>query len=134
MKKYNLSAIMKRAWELVKKLDTTISAGLKKAWKEAKKTLKGTEKQIKWAEDIIREARETIKNNIANIDKIDTIGIRAIERQCYVECGESLEQMLSQIDDAATIIDMRDKLSSYSINQMVSREENRRREQKIRRK
>lgn len=36
MKKYNLSKIMKRAWELVKKAGMSISAGLKKAWKEAK--------------------------------------------------------------------------------------------------
>ena len=36
MKKYNLSNIMKRAWELVKKVGMTISAGLKKAWEEAK--------------------------------------------------------------------------------------------------
>ena len=36
MKKYNLSAIMKRAWELVKKMGMTISAGLKQAWAEAK--------------------------------------------------------------------------------------------------
>lgn len=36
MKKYNLSNIMKRAWELVKKAGLTISEGLKKAWKEAK--------------------------------------------------------------------------------------------------
>lgn len=34
--KYNLSAIMKRAWELVKKMGLTISEGLKNAWKEAK--------------------------------------------------------------------------------------------------
>lgn len=37
MKKYNLSNIMKRAWELVKTAGMNISAGLKKAWKEAKK-------------------------------------------------------------------------------------------------
>lgn len=37
MKKYNLSKIMKRAWELVKKAGETISSGLKKAWQEAKK-------------------------------------------------------------------------------------------------
>ena len=37
MKKYNLSNIMKRAWELVKKVGMTISSGLKKAWEEAKK-------------------------------------------------------------------------------------------------
>lgn len=36
MKKYNLSNIMKRAWELVKKAGMTISEGLKKAWKEVK--------------------------------------------------------------------------------------------------
>ena len=36
MKKYNLSKIMKRAWELGKKAGMTISSGLKKAWKEAK--------------------------------------------------------------------------------------------------
>ena len=36
MKKYNLSKIMKRAWELVKKMGLSISEGLKKAWREAK--------------------------------------------------------------------------------------------------
>lgn len=36
MKKYNLSNIMKRAWELVKKMAITMSEALKKAWKEAK--------------------------------------------------------------------------------------------------
>lgn len=39
MKKYNLSNIMKRAWELVKKAGMTISSGLKKAWEEAKHTV-----------------------------------------------------------------------------------------------
>ena len=43
MKKYNLSNIMKRAWELVKKAGMTISAGLKKAWKEAKNMTKALE-------------------------------------------------------------------------------------------
>lgn len=31
MKKYNLSKIMRRAWELVKKIGMTISSGLKKS-------------------------------------------------------------------------------------------------------
>ena len=58
MKKYNLSNIMKRAWELVKKSALTISSGLKKAWEEAKTMeqklveLVGSPKQIAWAEDI----------------------------------------------------------------------------------
>ena len=55
MKKYNLSKIMKRAWELVKKAGMTISAGLKKSWEEAKMTIKGTEKQIAWRNDIIEK-------------------------------------------------------------------------------
>lgn len=37
MKKYNLSKIMKRAWELVKKENMDISSALKKSWREAKK-------------------------------------------------------------------------------------------------
>lgn len=36
MKKYNLSNIMKRAWELVKKIGCSISDALKKAWSEVK--------------------------------------------------------------------------------------------------
>ena len=39
MRKYNLSRIMKRAWELVRN-GMTISAGLKKAWEEAKNMVK----------------------------------------------------------------------------------------------
>lgn len=37
MKKFDLSKIMRRAWELVKKAGLTISSGLKEAWKEARK-------------------------------------------------------------------------------------------------
>ena len=36
MKKYNLSQIMKRAWELIKKAAMTRSEALRQAWKEAK--------------------------------------------------------------------------------------------------
>lgn len=36
MKKYNLSNIMKRAWEIVKQAAETMSEALKQAWKEAK--------------------------------------------------------------------------------------------------
>lgn len=40
MKKYNLSAIMKRAWEFVKKSTLTMSWALKLAWEEAKAMIK----------------------------------------------------------------------------------------------
>lgn len=35
-RKYNLSKIMKRAWELVKRFGMSLSEGLRKSWKEAK--------------------------------------------------------------------------------------------------
>ena len=47
MKKYNLSNIMKRAWELVKKAGMTISSGLKKAWKEAKEMKENLVEELK---------------------------------------------------------------------------------------
>ena len=55
VKRYNLSKIMKRAWELVKKAGLCISEGLKLAWKEARhmgEITKGSVKQIAWAQDI----------------------------------------------------------------------------------
>lgn len=64
MKKYNLAVIMKRAWELVKKMRMSISSGLKKAWREAKDMRKelpeliGSPKQIAWAEDIRKKMIE----------------------------------------------------------------------------
>ena len=39
IRKYNLSNIMKRAWELVKKVGLSLSESLKKAWKEAKSVM-----------------------------------------------------------------------------------------------
>lgn len=64
MKKYNLSAIMKKAWRLVKETGMSISSGLKKAWREAKGMCKelpelvGSAKQIAWAKDIRRKMIE----------------------------------------------------------------------------
>lgn len=56
MKKYNLSKIMKRAWELVKHFGFAISDGLRKAWKEAKSMLR------------------TVKNTCADRDKLRDAG------------------------------------------------------------
>ena len=56
MKKYNLSKIMKRAWELVKGFGFGISEALKKAWKEAKKMTKSLrDKLIETLEAIVEE-------------------------------------------------------------------------------
>lgn len=60
MKKYNLSKIMKRAWEMVKNAGFGISAALKRAWKEAKEggKMTGTEKQISFASALIEKMNE----------------------------------------------------------------------------
>lgn len=64
--KYNLSKIMKKAWEYVKKLKMTISSGLKRAWRDAKMELReltGSPKQIKWANDIRQKMLEICDKN-----------------------------------------------------------------------
>ena len=91
--------------------------------------LKGTEKQVAWAEDIIREARETISRNIENIKNLQAEytekygeefkNFRQDEVEAFEKCGESLEAMLAGIDSASKIIDMRSKLSSGNILHMV---------------
>lgn len=62
MKKYNLSAIMKRAWELVKKMGQTISEGLKTAWAEAKKIAdaKVEAKEISIKDEVMEKLQKLI--------------------------------------------------------------------------
>lgn len=65
MKKYNLSNIMKRAWELVKKAGMTISEGLKKAWKEAKEmALSLEDKVLASVQELIDEASDVYNYDI----------------------------------------------------------------------
>lgn len=84
--------------------------------------LKGTEKQVAWAEDIIGEARRTIEGNIERIKvEQEKHGIPVMQDylEAYARCGETLENMLSKIDSASKIIEMRDRISSREINRMV---------------
>lgn len=84
MKKYNLSVIMKRAWELVKKSAMTISSGLKKAWREAKDMCKelpelaGSPKQIAWAEDI-RKKMVKYGNSLVEYHRVNS-RVKRLER------------------------------------------------------
>ncbi len=81
--KYDLRNIMKRAWEIKKQDDRNVfSLCLKQAWVEAKSqkgenkvVLEGSEKQVKWAEDIkskvikcVQELEEYIK--IVDVDDL----------------------------------------------------------------
>lgn len=97
MKKYNMSKIMKRAWELVKKMGMTISDGLKKAWQEAKRTMKGSEKQIAWATDIVgtiqnifRDA-EKAQSNHPMIEKVKEMHSRIIANMMNGNASEIID-------------------------------------------
>lgn len=74
MKKYNLSKIMKRAWELVKKAALSISEALKKAWREAK--------EVK--EDIV----ETLKANLEDMLYGNTYIHAGMERKVQAKLWE----------------------------------------------
>lgn len=69
MKKYDLSKIMKRAWELVKKAGMTISSGLKKAWQEAKEVKKDKKKPTK------AEVIQMLKNSGMSMEEINEIPV-----------------------------------------------------------
>ena len=130
--RYNLSRIMKRAWEIVKKEGKTISAGLKRAWEEAKKeiktmALKGSEKQIKWAEDILATAKRTVEVRVDFYSKkLDSavegyddivgfqIGLRVSEK-----IKKQLEKAIEPFETAAQVIDRRKFLSSDYINKAI---------------
>lgn len=114
MKKYNLSKIMKRAWELVKKAGVSISGALKKAWKEAKGiTMKGTEKQVKWASDIKKEMTEALSEYIQQL--------REKGRLTRAERYESFLEKLNEVDEAKFFIDNRAALYSYDRRHFLER-------------
>lgn len=84
MKKYNLSNIMKRAWEFVKKAGLSISEGLKKAWQEAKKV----------EENII----DTLKSNLEDMlygNKYINLGIERVVSEKLWEKGSKKRTYLT---------------------------------------
>lgn len=86
--------------------------------------MKGTEKQIKWAEDIIRDARETIRRNIELIKALQEkhgYDVRQDELEAYEKCSESLEKVFASTEEAGAIIEMRNRISGRAINEMVNR-------------
>lgn len=106
MKKYNLSKIMKRAWELV-------TSGLKKAWEEAKTMeqklveLVGSPKQIAWAEDIR-------KNMISYLSAL-VRKYEAEDRPARAEKRAKDMEILSNIKEASWFIENR-SYAVYSTN------------------
>ena len=103
MKKYNLSKIMKRAWELVKKASFGISEALKKAWKEAKMggtKMTGTEKQISFANDLIKKMNEQFDALIADCKAGFPENVSMWE-----SCKDGYNRILSE-SDAGLVIDL----------------------------
>lgn len=84
MKKYNLSEIMKRAWELVKGFGLAISEGLKKAWKEAKE-MKG---------NLVEELKKNLEDMMYNDYHIN-LGIDRQVQSKKWEKGESRREYLT---------------------------------------
>ena len=99
MKKYNLSQIMRRAWVL-KRLGKTMTEALKMSWAETKKSmyekkfelkfpeLTGTERQIKYANDIMTNLA------IDNCIKIKS------EAQKWLSKGKSQKAVDKFVDNA----------------------------------
>lgn len=103
MKKYNLSNIMKRAWEMVKKLGFGISEALKKAWKEAKggeTRMTGAEKQISFASDLIKKMNTQFDALIADCKAAYPENVIMWE-----SCKEGYNKIISE-SDAALVIEL----------------------------
>ena len=126
MKKYNLSKIMKRAWELVKGFGFAISEGLKKAWREAKemKELKGSPKQVAWAEDIRKDAFDFINGCIENNKKKnEELGFGFFDKdiKAYEACLDAVTDFFNKVDDASVVINNRYNLSAKSLMEQCER-------------
>ena len=101
MKKYNLSAIMKRAWELVKKAGLSISQALKKSWMEAKnigEITKGSAKQIAWAKDI--------KEGMIKAINLDKKRFEKKNKEKWVQIREKTLADIEKVDDAEWFINL----------------------------
>lgn len=84
--------------------------------------LKGTGKQVAWAEDIMNIARETVNSNIKAIKEQQEKyngQFRKDELEAYERVGQQLEAMFSKVTEASQIINMRSRLTGAFINEMV---------------
>lgn len=70
--------------------------------------MKGTEKQIKWAEDIKRVALENLQNNITRMEQNKECFV--YELKAFNETKEDVEKVFEVCEEASQIINMRDRL------------------------
>ena len=130
MKKYNLSAIMKRAWEIKKENERNIfSLCLKMAWEEAKEVknevateLIGSEKQINWARDIQKKALEAIARKIEYFEDLGTKGFdTTLDIQACHDCKKSLIKCFEKHSEAKYYIEHRALFSGGYVSEKISK-------------
>ena len=83
--------------------------------------MKGTEKQIKWAEDIMNNALNTVNANIEHSKTSDALLTRL---QVYEEIKKMLEESFSQVTEASQLINARDRFDPRRINNIAQQREN----------
>lgn len=89
--------------------------------REVKKMkLNGTEKQIKYANDIINDALNTCQ---ANIDRMTTSKAPIYEDmiQAFKECKKALEDSIKDVTEASIIIENKSQFNTNRIIRMVER-------------
>ncbi len=87
--------------------------------------MKGSEKQIKWAEDIKKGAMDTLTNNLERMKNSGHEEYYKITIQVFEELKKELEECFEKVDDAKVIIENRNKFASDTILKMASWREER---------
>ncbi len=80
--------------------------------------MNGTEKQIKWANNIMNDALNTIDANVNRMEKENPQLFR-FEIQAYNECKEEMQKLFAECEDAKKIIENRDMFDPRRINLIV---------------
>lgn len=86
--------------------------------------MKGSEKQIKWAEDIIAGARKIIADNIQinqNREAEYGVGIYSRRAEQWEKLSTQIEEAVAKCDDAAIIINKRNMFSYDGLIKWVNR-------------
>lgn len=124
MKKYNLSNIMKKAWELFRKGFGVFANCLRESWKIAKevKIMKGSEKQVAWATDIQKRV-VGILTDVINETKNDARYATSAVAQKNVAMFEKLVAAAKACNSASAMIncysdvkDLRGIVSAYKVH------------------
>lgn len=87
--------------------------------------MKGTEKQIKWAEDIKDEAMGTIEANITRLEKLTAQCPNRwllLEKELFESLQKQIGDFFASTEEASKVIDARNRLSGSFLLEMVNDE------------